>query len=65
MDHSINQQHQQTEKQLTLTASKVDPMAIKLEIKRAQYHTLRGDLIFGNAGRRVDVGGAALAIDVE
>jgi len=49
-----------------LTASNVDPMAIKLEIKRAQYHTLRGDRIVGNAGRRVDDGAvAALAIDVE
>mmetsp|Transcript_7153 Transcript_7153/g.11224 ORF Transcript_7153/g.11224 Transcript_7153/m.11224 type:complete len:131 (+) Transcript_7153:898-1290(+) len=51
-----------------LTASKVDPIAIKLEIKRAQYHTLRGDLkeVVANAGadRRV-LGDAALAIDVE
>ena len=54
---------------LTLTASKVDPIAIKLEIKRAQYHTLRGDLKFvlANAGddRRVLGVDAALAIDVE
>lgn len=34
--------------QLTLTASKVEPMAIKLEIKRAKYHTLRGDCKFAN-----------------
>ncbi len=43
-------------------------MAIKLEIKRAQYHTLRGDLkeVVVNAGddRRV-LGDDALAIDVE
>jgi len=51
--------------ELTLTASKVEPIAIKLEIKRAQYHTLRGDFKDAtNARGRVD-DVVALAIDVE
>ena len=51
---------------LTLTASKVDPMAIKLEIKRAQYHTLRGDLRAANVRcRRVDAPVVEVAADVE
>eukprot|EP00984_Skeletonema_dohrnii_P021761 scaffold10953_cov108-Skeletonema_dohrnii-CCMP3373.AAC.9 len=50
---------------LTLTASKVEPIAIKLEINRAQYHILRGDFKDAtNARGRVDVV-VALAIDVE
>mmetsp|Transcript_28316 Transcript_28316/g.42539 ORF Transcript_28316/g.42539 Transcript_28316/m.42539 type:complete len:128 (+) Transcript_28316:2706-3089(+) len=47
-----------------LTASKVEPIAIKLEINRAQYHTLRGDFKDANARGRVD-DVVALAIDVE
>ena len=48
-----------------MTASKVEPIAIKLEIKRAQYHTLRGDFKDAtNARGRVD-DVVALAIDVE
>ena len=52
---------------LTLTASKVEPIAIKLEIKRAQNHTLRGDLRVANAdGSRVADGVVVeVAIDVE
>ena len=49
-----------------LTASKVDPMAIKLEIKRAQYHTLRGDLKAVNVRcRRDDAPVVEVAADVE
>jgi len=50
-----------------LTASKVDPIAIKLEIKRAQNHTLLGDLRVANAdGSRVADGVVVeVAIDVE
>ena len=48
-----------------MTASKVDPMAIKLEIKRAQYHTLRGDLKAANVRcRRVDAPVVEVAADV-
>jgi len=50
---------------LTLTASKVEPIAIKLEINRAQYHALRGDFKDAtNARGRVD-DVVALAIDAE
>lgn len=44
--------------QLTLTASNVEPMAIKLEINRAQNHTLRGEFRFPNnaGGDRVEDG---------
>jgi hypothetical protein len=43
--------------QLTLTASNVEPMAIKLEINRAQNHTLRGEFSPNNAdGDRVEDG---------
>lgn len=61
-NESSRQQH--TIYKLTLTASKVDPMAIKLEIKRAQYHTLRGDLRAANVRcRRVDA--PVVEVDVE